>query len=358
MNFATIASARTSVHGQLKLARLFEMPEREFEDRVRALERQELFRRLVDLGVVATRPYASARFAARRAAGRELRAEGHGLSEALDGNGDLVALIARIGQERFEEFFLGEAPVSDAERADSCGLSLGETRRLRELVDRLYIQAEFENPSAEAAPARTFSAVAGIELDDGKPVLAFFSRDIWKGRYRVDEAKRAAAIEALGHRQAVKAERLLSELEFLERRKSTLYRVLETLIEAQADFLRSGDAGRRRPLTQRSVADRLDILPSVLNRLVSNKSVRLPWGLEAPLKVFVPSSKIMARERLHDLAVASPALSDEGLRVEMRRVHGFSLSRRSISQYRKELGLEPSGLRAPARPVCAAGGAA
>lgn len=96
----------------------------------------------------------------------------------------------------------------------------------------------------------------------------------------------------------------------------------------------------------------------MLNRLISNKSVRLPWGLEAPLKVFVPSAKIMARERLHDLAVASPALSDEGLRVEMRRVHGLSLSRRSISQYRKELGLETSGLRAPARPVCAAGGVA
>ena len=102
-----------------KLARLFEMPEREFEDRVRGLEEQELFRRLVELGVVSTSPYEKARFAARRLAGRELRAgdHGHGLSEALDGNGELVALISRIGQERFEEFFLGDAPLSDEERA-------------------------------------------------------------------------------------------------------------------------------------------------------------------------------------------------------------------------------------------------
>ncbi len=357
MNLAAIASARSSVHGQLKLASLFEMPEREFETRVRAIEEQELFRRLVDLGVVSRKPYENACFAARRAAGRELCAGGHGLPGVLDGNGELVALISRIGQERFEEFFLGEIPLSDEARAESCGLSLSETRRLREFVDRLYVQAEFENPSTEAAPAKTFSAVAGIELEGGKPILAFFNREIWKGRYLIDEAKSAAALDSLGRRQAARAERLLAELEFLERRKSTLYRVLETLIEVQADFLTSGQAGRRRPLTQRAVAARLDVLPSVLNRLISNKSVRLPWGLEAPLKVFVPSGKLIARDRLYELAVSSPGLSDEGLRGELRRVHGFSLSRRSITQYRKELGLETRGLR-PGAPIYAVGAAA
>lgn len=80
--------------------------------------------------------------------------------------------------------------------------------------------------------------------------------------------------------------------------------------------------------------------------------------LDGEPKKFVPSGKLMARDRLYDLAVASPGLSDEGLRTEMRRVHGLSLSRRSITQYRRELGLETRGLRRGAPAAYAAGGAA
>jgi hypothetical protein len=345
VSFATIVSARPSVHGQLKLAHLFEMSERDFEARVRTLEDQELFRRLVAFGVLSTQPYENARFAARRFDGYELRSGSDGLSALLDGNGDLVSLISRVGQEHFEEFFLRDEQLTDQERADNCAITCAEARELRELIDRLYVQAEFESPSPEAASARSFSAVAGIELDGGRPVLGFFNRDLWKGRYRVDEKKRADALSALSRKEAASADRLLAELEFVERRKSTLYRVLETLIETQGEFLSSGDPGRRRPLTQRAVAARLDIVPSILNRLISNKSVQLPWGLQAPLKVFMPSGKLLARDYLYDLAVALPDVSDEGLRAEMGRAHGLKLSRRSIAQYRKELSLQGRGLR-------------
>jgi DNA-directed RNA polymerase specialized sigma54-like protein len=93
------------------------------------------------------------------------------------------------------------------------------------------------------------------------------------------------------------------------------------------------------PLTQKALSDRLDISPSVLNRLIANKSVELPWGLEAALSVFVPSRKALLRDQLHDLALARPELSDEGLRAAIRELHGVELSRRSIAQYRKELGV-------------------
>ena len=345
MSFATIVSCRASVHGQLKLAHLFEMSEPDFEARVRALEDQDLFRRLVAFGVVTRKPYDNARFSSRRLEGYELRPGGDGLSSLLDGNSDLVSLISRVGQERFETFFLRDEGLSDQERAKSCGITCAEAHEIKELIDRLYVQAEFESAAPMAVSDRSISAVAGIELDGGKPVLGFFNRDLWKGSYRVDERKRAETLSALGRKEAASANRLLAELEFVERRKSTLYRVLELLIEVQAPYLSSGEPGQRRPLTQRAVAARLDIVPSILNRLISNKSVQLPWGLHAPLKVFVPSGKLLGRDYLYDLAVAMPDLSDEGLRFEMKRAHGFDLSRRSIAQYRKELRLEGRGLR-------------
>jgi len=346
MSFSATTSARPSVQGQLKLARLLEMPEWDFEARIRELERNELFGRLSALGVVSISPYLGARFAARRFAGRELRSSAGGLPELLDGKGNLAGLIARVGQERFEECFLRDSRLSDDERGRLCGISTVDAGRLRELVDRLYVQAEFEGSNNEpGAPIEMFSSVAGIQMESGKAVLAFFNREIWKGRYRVDEKKRDMVLASLGRKEAAQANRLLTELEFLELRKSTLYRLLELAIKTQNEFLASGEQDRRKPLTQKSVAAELNVHPSVLNRLISNKSVQLPWGLEAPLKAFMPSRKQIMRNHLYELAIQNPGLSDEGLRHGMRNIHGTLLSRRSVAQYRKDLGLSGSASR-------------
>lgn len=336
---------RAGVHGQLRFARLLELPERDFEDLVRKLESKELFKQLLDRGVVAIQPFSQAAFTARRFGGWGLRSPAEGLPQLLDAQGDLAQLMGKVGQERFQECFLDDERRSDDERARLCGISRQEASRLRELVDKLYVQSEFEDSSKQAAPAKIFSTVAGISIEQGRPVLAFFHREVWKGRYRIDEKKREALLAAADDNESRKMESLLRELDFVDRRKSTLYRVLEALLEAQSEFLLTGEPDRRRALTQRAVGSKLDIIPSVLNRLISNKSVQLPWGLEAPLKAFTPSAKSLIRDRLYTLAVENPDLSDEGLCREVGRLHGAKLSRRSASQYRKELGLGGQGAR-------------
>lgn len=333
------------VHGQMKLARLLELPERDLERRVREIEAGELFRALLDAGVIALETPPHARFAARRFAGHGMRTSGEGLPELIDGKGDLARLMLRVGQDLFQECFLGEASLPDDERARRCGLSRDEARRLREYVDRLYVQEQFESASPAPAAESTFSAVAGIAIEDGKPVLSFFHREIWNKRYRVDPDKQKMWLRPLAAKAAGRADALLRELDFIDRRKTTLYRVLEALISEQADFLTASDPERRAPLTQKALAERLGIAPSVLNRLIANKCVELPWGLESPLGVFVPSRKALLLGRLHDLARKNPGLSDEGLRAELAKSHGVALSRRSIAQYRKEMGLSGGGRR-------------
>lgn len=332
------AAARPSLGGAMKLARLLEMSEREFEARVRKLEANPLFPRLIEARAVKIEPYAG-RFAARKPDGRELSMSGEGLSGLLDGRASLVDLMRRIGQDRFEEFFLGDANLPDERRAEACAVSLEEVRQLRELVDRVYIQGELETPSAAGVPAKVFSSVAGVELDGGRPVIAFFNREIWKGRYRLDGSRLARLRQSVSLAEARRLDRLVCQLELLDRRKSTLYRVLEALLDLQRDYLASGDPSARRPLTQLSVAKRLDVSPSVLNRLVSNKAIRLPWGFEAPMKVLMPSAKRLLLDRFDEVATSQPTLSDERLRGEIARRFGARLSRRSVAQYRKELGL-------------------
>lgn len=332
------AAARPSVGGAIKLARLLEMSEKEFESRVRQLEADPLFSRLLSAEAVRVQPYA-ARLAARKPDGRQLSMSSGGLSELLDGRSGLVELIQRIGQNPFEELFLGDAPLSDAERASACGISAQEAAALREFVDRAYIQADLQSQPAASAPPKIYCAVAGIELDGKTPVIAFFNREVWKGRYRLDGTRIAELRRSLSFSAARRLDRLVCKLELLDRRKSTLYRALEALVALQSEYLVSGDPAARRALTQTEVARRLDVLPSVLNRLVSNKSVRLPWGLEAPIASLMPRSKRLLLNRLEELIAEQPTYTDHRLGQELARRYGARLSLNSISQYRRDLGL-------------------
>lgn len=337
MNFKTSASARPGVHAGIKLARLLELPEVDFAQNVRELEADAFFQTLVDAKVISVHPYARAGFAARRFGGWGLSTASDGIS-ALDGRGDMAQLLQRVGQQRFEEFFLGEGALADKDRARLCGISGDEVVRLREMVNSLYVQEEF-GAAVSSAPAKTYSAVAGIAMDSGKPALAFFNRDIWKGRYQIDHERRRRILETLPAEEARRVEKFLRELELLDRRKTTLYRVLEALIAAQASYFSSGDPDKREPLTQRDLSGQLNISPSVLNRLISNKSVQLPWGLEAPLKVLLPSRKSIIRDRLHDVILDIPSCSDTELAQKIGDLYGVNLSRRSIAQYRADMGV-------------------
>ncbi len=335
-------SARSHVGG-MKLARLLEASERELARRLRELERGELFRLALGCGALRASEE-RARFARRRFRGLRLRGAAGGLSELLDGRGESARLVAAVGERRFREHFLGERRAPAEETARACGISVAQVAALRELVDRLFIRGELEAPAPPAEP-KAYSAVAGVAIEGGRPALSFFHRDLWKRRWRVDEEGKRRLLASLPAPRARRLEALLRELEVIERRKSTLLRALELALEEQAGYLASGDLLERRALTQRAAADRLDVSPDSLNRLISNKSVQLPWGLEAPLSALFPSRKAALLARFESLARSRPGLCDEQLRAELERSGAARLSRRSIAQYRRDLGLGARGRR-------------
>ena len=337
----------------IKFAKLLEAPETEIAARVSRLERGPLFERLVSLGVVVVEPYTEARFAARRFAGYALRAGDTGLSEALDGNSEEVRLMLHIGRERFEGVFLGDESLTDGQRASACGITEGQARKLRELVDRLYIQGEFSGVAAPEARAKVFSPVAGITIEAGKPVLAFFNREIWKGRYRIDADRRAALLGSLRLHEARRAEALLRELELVDRRKATLYKILEIVLVEQRDYFITRDRDNRHSLAQRSVAARVGVSPSVVCRIISNKAVEMPWGLEVPMTELLPSLKRIIRAHIFSMEAENPELTEDGIREDIRGRFGVALSRPSIWKYRLANGTLVPG-RARSLATCAA----
>ncbi len=328
------------LHGQLKMAQLAAMPETDFAKVQEELESNSLFELLKTSGIIRFSEFPRARFAAKQfgGVGLKLSGGGSGIAALVNGQGATVALIQRLGEQVFEKWFLkSDAPV--AEVALACGLTSGEVRRLRDFVDKAFIQAEFDSTSTgpQTAQAAMFSAVAGIAIENGAPALSFFHREIWKGRYAVDDGKLAEYMQSVPAQAARLAKSLVGQLGYVEQRKTTLYGLLEILLAAQKEYLVSGDPKLRKPLTQLELSRSLAVHPSVLNRLVSNKSVQLPWGLEAPLCALIPSGKDIAKDLLHALAARHPGLTDDKLAALLNSMHGIKLSRRSIAQYRKEL---------------------
>ncbi len=341
---STGAKASTALMGALKMAHMAGMSEEEFEKYLKEMEGGRVFQLLKASGVINLAEFPAARYAARQYAGYGLKLSGGDLPELADGAGDLVALIQGVGQEKFEACFLKDAVMSDIERAEECDITVKDAERLRDFVNKAFIQAEFEG-AVEAPAAKVFSAVAGIEVKDGEPLLGFFHREIWKGRYKVDSDKLAQLLPGLEPAERNRVEKMLRKVEFADKRKTTLYRTLEILISVQAEYLTTGEPGRRRPLSQKTLAKNLEVDASVINRLVSNKSIQMPWGMEAPISVLLPTSKAVNLERLYSIAAEKPELSDEKLRVELKTRHGVELSRRSVAQYRKDLSLAASGAR-------------
>ena len=316
------------------------MPEPDLEEEIRKIEAATDFKILKDEGVLKLNPYSEARWSARRFAGRELCVSDSELPELLSGDSSLAKIIRRIGQERFEECFLKDDFLSDEARMKICGISLNELQKIKGLVNDLYIRSEFSSASLPSeAPKKSYSVVLGIMIENGKPALAFFSREIWKGRYSVDVLKKAKFLASLPREKADGLAGFLSRIELIERRKTALYRILEILTEFQAEYLVSGDLGKRSPLTQRAVARKASLPPQSVNALVSNKAVQLPWGLEAPMKSLMPSSKTVLLGKLHDLIAEFPGRTDSELARSLPNLLGVKLSRRSVAQYRSELGV-------------------
>lgn len=334
---------RGALAGRLHLARLLALDDQAYAEEMRRLESDPRFERLKSAGVLTLSPFSKAAFAARRFPGWRLGEPAEGAAELLDAASAEALLLRKVGERRFRECFLEGSGLSRAEKARRCGVSEAEAARLEDFLTRLWVREELAGPSS-AAPAKGFSVVAGFVVEDGRPALRFFHREAWKGRWRLDDRGLAACAASLPPAEAEALRRFAARLVHTDKRKATLLKLLEALLEAQKEFLVSGDPARLAPLTQRSVSAAIGSDPSVVNRLASNKAVALPWGTEAPLKALMPSAKDLAKGVLAELASERPELSDSELRDALT-AKGVALSRRSVTQYRAELGLGRRGRR-------------
>lgn len=141
----------------------------------------------------------------------------------------------------------------------------------------------------------------------------------------------------------------------VDRRKDTVSRIAQIVLEVQGEFFEDGK-GPLRPLRLEDVAVEIGVHLSTISRGVTGKYMATPYGM-FELKHFFSGgyrtstgmdvAATSVKNRLKEMLTAEDPgrpLSDQRL-AEMLSDEGIPVARRTVAKYREEMGIEPSWAR-------------
>lgn len=141
----------------------------------------------------------------------------------------------------------------------------------------------------------------------------------------------------------------------IHQRQRTIFKVTESIVKNQRDFLENG-ISHLRPMVLKDIAADIGMHESTISRVTSNKYVHTPQGI-FELKYFFSSA--IQKTNGDDIAAESvkekirvivknedetKPISDQGI-VEALRKQGIEIARRTVAKYREVLGILPSSQR-------------
>jgi RNA polymerase sigma-54 factor len=142
----------------------------------------------------------------------------------------------------------------------------------------------------------------------------------------------------------------------MEQRNKTIYKVAESIVKFQTDFLEHGIA-RLKPMVLRDVAEDISMHESTISRVTTNKYMHTPQGI-FPLKYFFTTGftaagsgtevssltvKDVIQRMINEEDPAFP-LKDQQI-VESLKGRGIDIARRTVAKYREELRIPPTSVR-------------
>ena len=141
----------------------------------------------------------------------------------------------------------------------------------------------------------------------------------------------------------------------LDQRQRTIYKVADSIVRHQRDFLDKG-IEHLRPLVLRDVANDIGMHESTVSRVVSNKYIHTPRGL-FPMKYFFHSGiDSTSGADVSSLSIKNKIaryIADEDARrphsdariMQRLRAEGIQIARRTVAKYREELRIPSSSQR-------------
>jgi len=348
--------------GRMKLAELMSLPEDEFQKLIQEVENDPLFRKLMRSGIGLIRykkpPWVRTAQAKMLPLDPAITPSKNTLEveSFLAKEKGLVSTIKKLGVDRFKKYFLdGVSGMISKEISRECGLPIETVKKINNFVDKFYLESKLtESTEGNRATRICYSTIASIEKDDGQLAIGYFSSEMAKGRYLIDfdRVEKVKKLGVFAKDEIRKVDSLLNKVRLVNSRKTTIYQLIQSLIEGQRRFLFSGDFKDLKPFTQVSLSRKMEVNPSLISRAISRKAIRIPQGRQIPLKALFPSEREIRKKFIREVMEREEseiqsrslhrAYSDEEIRTQLRRRYGTSISRRSISDSRKSLKIPSS----------------
>jgi RNA polymerase sigma-54 factor len=144
-------------------------------------------------------------------------------------------------------------------------------------------------------------------------------------------------------------------IDSIEQRRSTLTKVAEAIVKHQKKFLDDGPEAIE-PLKMQQIADIVGVHVTTVSRAVDDKWIQTPRGILPLRRFFVGGTQTedgedvawdtirLKLQELIDKEDKSDPLSDEKLVEELKKA-GMAVARRTVTKYRKRMGIPSSRQR-------------
>jgi len=350
--------------GRIKMAEFLSIPEPEFEAYVREVEQDPLFKVLnKHYQIIHYRRFSDVRDTKLSQLKEEvIGGQGNIDPEDLLSDTSVFEIVKRvgetIGEKNFRKILTGKKDIKEVIREYK--LPQYEVKIFQDFINKFQLQQitnPSSSPSSDPSKYSRFFLIAALEWEKDQLIIRPVKNEshLVKGKYCIDYQKFEKLVKTgeIKKSEADKMMKIFKTLDMINRRTTTIYRILHFLKEFQLPFFKSGNTLDLLPLSQSELARHLNFNPSTVSRAIADKSILTPQGEEKPIKFFFSRHwtknlirKIIFQEKEEiKKGISFSPLTDKLIQQKISKEYGIHLSRRSIAKYRKMLGIPSSQKR-------------
>jgi RNA polymerase sigma-54 factor len=188
-----------------------------------------------------------------------------------------------------------------------------------------------------------------VRLDDDRVPTLYISEYY---RRRLQDPACTAEEREFIKKKVISAQWLIDSI---EQRRSTLTKVAQEIVNHQTKFLDEGPEAIE-PLKMQQIADRVGVHVTTVSRAVDDKWIQTPRGILPLKRFFVGGTQTedgddvawdtirLKLQEVIDKEDKSDPYSDEHLVEELKK-NGMTVARRTVTKYRKKMGIPSSRQR-------------
>jgi DNA-directed RNA polymerase specialized sigma54-like protein len=350
-NVSPLVLQRMVLVGRVKMAQAIKLPESEWAKMLSEVEKDPVFQELMAARSEGRKIIRFKRFGQTGLSGQFYESQdanvvgggGETPESLLDQKKHLLTLIEKVGQEKFERFFLFREEGDTLENiASQCAVSVEEAKELQDFVLDMSVQTEFYHPSSLQTSALARPTLVGriVANTDGTFSIAFFSPHLARGMYEIDRdaLRRWQKSKKLDRQAAARLRRYIGVLELSNLKQGAFWRVIDHLLRVQKNYFKTQDPTKMMAVSLRKVAKELQFAPSTISRVMSLKSVLLPWDREILITDLMPGQRKVVLHILDKMMGESHKHpTDFELSRKIAESYGVKVSRRTITACRHAL---------------------